>query len=30
MLLDEARWLVGEPGSRLGRVLARWPAKEAR
>lgn len=27
-VLDEARWLVAEPGSRLGRVLARWPVKE--
>jgi len=27
-VLDDARWLVAEPGSRLGRVLARWPVKE--
>ncbi len=27
-VLKEARWLVAEPGSRLGRVLARWPVKE--
>ena len=27
-LLDEARWTVAEPDSRLGRVLARWPVKE--
>jgi hypothetical protein len=26
-VLDEARWTVAEPGSRLGRVLARWPAE---
>ena len=28
VVLDEARWLVAEPGGRLGRVLARWPVKE--
>ena len=27
-VLDGARWTVAEPGSRLGRVLARWPVKE--
>lgn len=27
-VLDEARWTVAEPGSRLGRVLARWPVQE--
>ncbi len=27
-VLREARWLVAEPGSRLGRVLARWPVQE--
>lgn len=27
-VLDEARWTVAEPGSRLGRVLARWPVRE--
>ena len=27
-VLDEARWVVAKPGSRLGRVLARWPVKE--
>ena len=27
-VLDEARWRVAEPGSRLGRVLSRWPVKE--
>lgn len=26
--LDEARWIVAEPGTRLGRILARWPVKE--
>ncbi|MDP9414959.1 MAG: DUF4157 domain-containing protein [Pseudomonadota bacterium] len=27
-VLDEARWTVAEPGSRLARVLARWPVRE--
>lgn len=27
-VLDEARWTVADPGSRLGRVLARWPVQE--
>lgn len=27
-VLDEARWTVAEPGTRLARVLARWPVKE--
>ena len=27
-VLDGARWTIAEPGSRLGRVLARWPVKE--
>jgi hypothetical protein len=27
-VLDEARWLVAPPDSRLGRVLARWPVEE--
>lgn len=27
-VLDEARWIVAEPESRLGRVLARWPVQE--
>ncbi len=27
-VLNEARWTVAEPGSRLGRVLARWPVRE--
>lgn len=27
-VLKETRWLVAEPGSRLGRVLARWPVEE--
>jgi hypothetical protein len=27
-VLRGARWLVAEPGSRLGRVLARWPVQE--
>ena len=27
-VLDGARWTVAEPGSRLGRVLARWPVQE--
>lgn len=27
-VLDKARWTVAEPGSRLGRVLARWPVQE--
>lgn len=27
-VLDEARWLVAAPNSRLGRVLARWPVEE--
>ncbi|HVM38372.1 MAG TPA: DUF4157 domain-containing protein [Sphingomicrobium sp.] len=26
-VLDEARWTIAQPGSRLGRVLARWPAQ---
>ena len=26
--LDGARWTIAEPGSRLGRVLARWPVQE--
>ena len=26
--LGEARWTVAQPGSRLGRVLARWPVQE--
>lgn len=27
-LLDEVRWTVADPGSRLGRALARWPVSE--
>lgn len=27
-VLDGARWTMAEPGSRLGRVLARWPVQE--
>ncbi len=27
-LLDDARWLVPEAGSRLSRLLARWPVQE--
>lgn len=27
-LLDEVRWTVAEPGTRLGRALARWPVSE--
>jgi len=27
-VLDEARWIVAAPGSRLGRILARWPVEE--
>jgi hypothetical protein len=27
-VLDEARWTVADPDSRLGRVLARWPIQE--
>jgi hypothetical protein len=27
-VLEEARWTVAEPGTRLGRILARWPVKE--
>lgn len=27
-VLEGARWTVAQPGSRLGRVLARWPVKE--
>lgn len=27
-LLDDARWTVAEPGSRIGRILARWPVEE--
>jgi hypothetical protein len=27
-VLEEARWTVAAPGSRLGRVLARWPVQE--
>ena len=27
-VLDGGRWTIAEPGSRLGRVLSRWPVKE--
>ena len=27
-VLDDARWVVAPPDSRLGRVLARWPVQE--
>lgn len=27
-ILDDARWTVAEPGSRIGRILARWPVEE--
>ena len=27
-VLENARWTVAAPGSRLGRALARWPVKE--
>lgn len=27
-LLDKVRWTVAEPGTRLGRALARWPVSE--
>jgi len=27
-VLDEARWIVAAPDSRLGRILARWPVEE--
>lgn len=27
-VLDDALWIVSEPGTRLGRILARWPVKE--
>lgn len=27
-LLDEVRWTVADPGSRLGKALARWPVSE--
>lgn len=27
-VLDQARWTVAKPQSRLGRVLARWPVEE--
>lgn len=27
-VLEEARWTVADPDSRLGRVLARWPVQE--
>jgi hypothetical protein len=27
-ILDEARWTVARPDSRIGRILARWPVEE--